>query len=84
MTNEGKKACSQAAGIHQARPPRLESRGPCTDRLGQGSRTSEQAKCYLKILKIWSISESPGNNGWPRMHISAKMQPTDHMSIAVE
>jgi hypothetical protein len=38
---------------------------------------------HLKILKISSISESPGNRGW-RMIISAKMQPTDHMSTPVE
>jgi hypothetical protein len=37
----------------------------------------------LKILKISSISESPGNKGF-RVHISAKMQPTDHMSTPVE
>jgi hypothetical protein len=36
-----------------------------------------------KILKISSISESPGNSGL-RVHISAKMQPTDHMSTPVE
>lgn len=35
-----------------------------------------------KILKISSISESPGKSGC-RIAISAKMQPTDHMSIAV-
>lgn len=39
---------------------------------------------HRKILKIWSISESPGKRGCPRMTISAKIQPTDHMSIAVE
>ena len=38
---------------------------------------------YLKILNISSISESPGNKGF-RVHISAKMQPTDHMSTPVE
>lgn len=38
---------------------------------------------YLKILKISSISESPGKRGL-RVHISAKMQPTDHMSTPVE
>ena len=38
---------------------------------------------YLKILKISSISESPGNSGL-RVHISAKMQPIDHMSTPVE
>ena len=37
----------------------------------------------LKILKISSISESPGNRGL-RVHISANMQPTDHMSTPVE
>jgi len=36
-----------------------------------------------KILKISSISESPGKRGL-RVHISAKMQPTDHMSTPVE
>jgi hypothetical protein len=35
------------------------------------------------MRKISSISESPGKRGW-RMAISAKMHPTDHMSIAVE
>jgi len=38
---------------------------------------------HLNILKISSISESPGNRGF-RVHISAKMQPTDHMSTPVE
>jgi hypothetical protein len=38
---------------------------------------------YLKILKISSISESPGKRGF-RVHISAKMAPTDHMSTPVE
>lgn len=38
---------------------------------------------YRKILKISSISESPGKRGL-RVHISAKMQPTDHMSTPVE
>jgi hypothetical protein len=49
-----------------------------------------QSKCvervmfaYRKILKISSISESPGNSGL-RVHISAKMHPTDHMSTPVE
>jgi len=37
-----------------------------------------------KILKIWSISESPGKSGMPRMTISAKIHPTDHKSMAVE
>jgi len=45
---------------------------------------SDYARNYLKILKIWSISESPGNRGLPRITISAKMHPTDHISIAVE
>lgn len=40
-------------------------------------------KAYRKILKISSISESPLNNGF-RVHISAKMQPTDHISTPVE
>lgn len=38
---------------------------------------------YLKILKISSISESPGKSGL-RVHISAKIHPTDHMSTPVE
>lgn len=38
---------------------------------------------YLKILKISSISESPGNNGL-RVHISAKIAPQDHISTPVE
>lgn len=42
-----------------------------------------QTITYRKILKISSISESPGNKGL-RVHISAKMQPTDHMSTPVE
>ena len=37
----------------------------------------------LKILKISSISESPGNSGF-LVHISAKMQPMDHISTPVE
>jgi hypothetical protein len=37
----------------------------------------------LKILKISSISESPGKSGF-RVHISAKMAPTDHISTPVE
>jgi hypothetical protein len=40
-------------------------------------------RTYRKILNISSISESPGNNG-AFIAISAKMQPTLHMSIAVE
>ncbi len=37
----------------------------------------------LKILLIWSISDFPGKRGfWVRS--SPKMQPTDHMSTAVE
>jgi hypothetical protein len=43
----------------------------------------ENLEDYLKILKIWSISESPGKSGCPCITISATMQPTDHMSIAV-
>jgi len=39
---------------------------------------------YLKILNIWSISESPGKSGMPAIAISAKMHPTDHISMAVE
>jgi hypothetical protein len=35
-----------------------------------------------KILKISSISESPGNSAL-RVHISAKMQPTLHISTPV-
>jgi hypothetical protein len=38
---------------------------------------------YLKILKISSISESPGKRGF-RVHISAKMAPIDHISTPVE
>lgn len=38
---------------------------------------------YLNILNISSISESPGNRGF-RVHISANMHPTDHMSTPVE
>lgn len=38
---------------------------------------------YLKILKISSISESPGNRGF-RVHISANIAPTDHISTPVE
>lgn len=37
----------------------------------------------LKILLIWSISDFPGKRGfWVRS--SPNMQPTDHMSTAVE
>lgn len=37
----------------------------------------------LKILLIWSISDFPGNRGfW--VSSSPKIQPTDHMSTAVE
>lgn len=42
-----------------------------------------QSKTHRKMRKISSISESPGNRG-PRIAISAKMQPTLHISIAVE
>ena len=38
---------------------------------------------YLNILKISSISESPGKSGF-LVHISANMQPIDHMSTPVE
>ena len=48
------------------------------DYSGRGAR-----EAYRKILKISSISESPGNSGF-RVHISAKMQPTDHISTPVE
>lgn len=41
-----------------------------------------QESTYRKILKISSISESPGNKGC-LIAISAKMQPTDHISMAV-
>ncbi len=37
-----------------------------------------------KILKIWSISESPLKSGIPFKTISAMMHPTDHISRAVE
>jgi len=37
----------------------------------------------LKILKIWSISESPINNGFFST-ISAKMHPTDQISTGNE
>lgn len=43
----------------------------------------KSGEIYRKILKISSISESPGKSGL-RVHISAKMQPTDHMSTPVE
>lgn len=37
----------------------------------------------LKILLIWSISDFPGKSGfW--VSSSPNMQPTDHMSTAVE
>ena len=38
---------------------------------------------YLKILKISSISESPGKRG-RQVHISAKIQPMDQTSTPVE
>jgi hypothetical protein len=47
------------------------------------SNSEREENTYRKILNIWSISESPGNNGAPRIAISAKMQPTLHMSSAV-
>ena len=37
----------------------------------------------LNILLIWSISPSPGNNGFP-VNISAKIHPTAHRSKGVE
>lgn len=40
-------------------------------------------RTYRNILKISSISESPGKMGL-RVHISAKIHPTDHMSTPVE
>src|SRR5262245_38930729 len=43
----------------------------------------EEGNTHLKILKISSISESPGKSGL-RVHISAKMAPTDHISTPVE
>jgi len=46
-------------------------------------RASSWKQTYLKILKISSISESPGKSGF-RVHISAKMAPTDHISTPVE
>jgi hypothetical protein len=49
-------------------------------RRGEGE---EELWTHRKILKISSISESPGNNGC-LIAISAKIQPTDHISIAVE
>lgn len=58
-------------------------------RLGQPSFTSSEsvkpppAPNTRKILKISSISLSPGKRGL-RVAISAKMQPTDHMSTPVE
>jgi hypothetical protein len=60
---------------YPARAQRSASRQPQRHR---------RRRTHRKILKIWSISESPGKRGLPRMTISAKMQPTDHMSIAVE
>lgn len=42
-----------------------------------------EQRTYRKILKISSISESPGNSGL-RVHISAKIAPADHMSTPVE
>ena len=64
----------QSCSLGVPRMLRLVSRGP--ERFGPDST-------YRKILKISSISESPGNKGL-RVHISAKMQPTDHMSTPVE
>jgi hypothetical protein len=48
-----------------------------------GQRSSFGAPSTLKIFMIWSASPSPGNSGSP-VSISARMQPTDHMSTAVE
>lgn len=55
---------------------------------GQLTRIVEERRqtlviTYRKILKISSISESPGKRGL-RVHISAKMAPTDQMSTPVE
>lgn len=53
------------------------------------SKSEEEEKetgrvdAYRKILKISSISESPGKSGL-RVHISAKIAPTDHISTPVE
>lgn len=58
--------------------------GCSKDTLKRLVRSSRRGCCnYRKILKISSISESPANIGF-RVHISAKMQPMDHMSTPVE
>src|SRR5580692_12459134 len=46
-------------------------------------QSCRNSRTHRKILKISSISESPGKSGF-RVHISAKMQPTDHISTPVE
>jgi hypothetical protein len=51
--------------------------------MSEGVSNAKKRRTYRKILKISSISESPGKRGL-RVHISAKMQPTDHMSTPVE
>ena len=78
--------CSPGAGVPPAMTPHSEYPAPCNAPRFTVSHDQEHrsVRTDLKILKIWSISESPGNNGCPRMHISAKIHPTDHMSIAVE
>lgn len=49
----------------------------------RGSEGGGKINAYRKILKISSISESPGKSGL-RVHISAKIAPTDHISTPVE
>lgn len=64
--------------------PRLIVRGTQDpDLLISSTRGSSIETTDRKILKISSISESPGKSGF-RVHISAKMQPIDHMSTPVE
>lgn len=47
------------------------------------TRAASRNSSTLKILLIWSISDFPGKSGfWVRS--SPNMQPTDHMSTAVE
>lgn len=50
---------------------------------GDDEETKTRFDTHLKILKISSISESPGKRGC-LMTISAKIHPTDHISRAVE
>jgi hypothetical protein len=59
------------------------TRGKVKDNGSSKTSAAGNKRTHLKILKIWSISESPGKRGFPCITISAKIQPTDHISMAV-